>query len=165
VFAIFPDSKQLILPLTFISGLCTFAIAMYWDASDRDRLTRNTDVAFWLHLFAAPLIVHPIFSVLGILNGKETLLSIALVILLYIFMTGVSITVDRRAIMVSSLAYVLYAFTNLLKTYGVVSYSFAITGICFGLSLLLLSAFWHKSRVKVLKLLPDSIKIYLPASN
>jgi hypothetical protein len=30
---------------------------MWWDSSDRARLTRRSDVAFWLHLLAAPMIV------------------------------------------------------------------------------------------------------------
>src|SRR5438874_3733945 len=32
--------------------------AMAFDASDRERATRRADCAFWLHLLAAPLIVH-----------------------------------------------------------------------------------------------------------
>jgi hypothetical protein len=42
----------------FICGVAVFALAMRFDISDRERLTRRTDIAFWLHLLAAPLIVH-----------------------------------------------------------------------------------------------------------
>lgn len=159
----FPSLVEWLLPLLFVSGISLFFIAMIWDASDKVRQTRNSDVAFWLHLAAAPLIVHPIFSFLGILTEQESLWSIGLVIILYVFLTMISLAVDRRAIMVSSLGYVLFAFSTLFQTYGFVSYSFALTGIFIGASLLLLSAFWHTSRSKVLKFIPSSIKVHLPA--
>lgn len=64
-------------------------------------------------------------------------------------MTSISIVVDRRAFMVSSLIYVLYAISNILEAYGVVGYSFAVTGVCIGAALLLLPAFWHPVRGKL----------------
>ena len=41
-------------------GLAIFATAMKFDMSDRNRVTQRTDIAFWLHLLAAPLIVHSV---------------------------------------------------------------------------------------------------------
>lgn len=160
----YPILKDWLTPLLFISGLCLFLIAMVWDASDTTRQTRNSDVAFWLHLIAAPLMVHPIFSMLGILDSNQTIFSLVLVLVLYVFLTMISLAVDRRAIMVSSLGYVLYAFYALFHTYGFVSYSFALTGICMGASLLLLSAFWHPSRKRVIGFTPQFIKTHLPTA-
>ena len=37
---------------------------MYYDLSDRTRTTRLADCAFWLHLLAAPLIVHSLIRLL-----------------------------------------------------------------------------------------------------
>ena len=51
----FPDSQDLPRVLTFVAGICMFGLAMWWDASDRQRITRRADVAFWLHLAAAML--------------------------------------------------------------------------------------------------------------
>jgi hypothetical protein len=45
-------------------GLRVFAAAMSFDLSDRDRMTRRSDCAFWLHLLAAPLIVHSLISLI-----------------------------------------------------------------------------------------------------
>lgn len=163
VVTAYPAAKFYALHFAFVAGLFTFALAMMWDASDRQRVTRHSDVAFWLHLLSAPLIVHPIFSSLGILQGVESLYSSLIVVALYVLLATISIAVDRRAIMVSALIYVIYAFSSLLKTYGLVSYSFAITGICIGATLLLLSAFWHGSREKVLKIVPASLQEHLPA--
>jgi hypothetical protein len=162
--SVYPLSETWLLSMAFIAGLGTFALAMYWDAADRTRQTRYSDVAFWLHLLSAPLIVHPIFASLGILQGLESMASAVFVLLLYVTLAILSIAVDRRAIMVSSLIYVLYAFSSLLENYGVLSYSFAITGICIGSSLLLLSAFWHYSREQVLQWLPQTMQMYLPSS-
>ena len=54
------------LALIFAAGLAVFAFALWWDVSDPARRTRRADVAFWLHLAAAPLIVHPAFSWIGL---------------------------------------------------------------------------------------------------
>jgi len=146
-------------------GLATFLFAMYWDASDTKRITKNADVAFWLHLLSAPLIVHPIFSLLGIFDthtGNETIVTI---ILLYIVLSAISLIVDRRVFMVSSLIYVLYALNTLFKTYGIENNSFALTGILIGFSLLMLSGYWSKARGFVLYLMPRFIQDIVPLSH
>jgi len=160
--SIVPNSKDWPMLIAFASGIVVFGYAMYWDISDRNRITHRSDVAFWLHLLSAPLIVHPVFSALGILEGNESLSSIVIVIGLYLFMTIISVAIDRRAFMVSSLIYVLYALANLLKIYGGLGFSFALTGVLIGIALLLLSAFWHTSRRKLLKILPTPFRKYVP---
>jgi hypothetical protein len=47
---------------------------MFWDYADIHRVTYESDVAFWLHLASAPLIIHPIFGMLGVLDGGESTL-------------------------------------------------------------------------------------------
>jgi len=163
VVSVLPDAKDWLMTLVFISGLATFAIAMYWDASDTARLTHRSDVAFWLHLLSAPMIAHPVFYNLGILEGSESINSMMIVIGLYVVMSVISIAVDRRAFMVSSLGYVLYAISKILEAYGDVSYSFAVTGVCIGAVLLLLSAFWRSTRKRLLAILPGGIQKYVPA--
>ncbi|MCX4029840.1 hypothetical protein H0A36_15845 [Endozoicomonas sp. SM1973] len=165
ILAIFPGMKEWYLSIFFVFGILVFVYAMYWDASDRSRTSRRSDVAFWLHLLSAPLIIHPAFSGLGILSGSESLVSMAIVICLYLLLTFISIVIDRRAFMVSSLIYVVYALSSLLKTYGIVSYSFAFTGVVIGAALLLLSAFWHPTRVVVISFLPSRLKNYCPEVN
>jgi hypothetical protein len=135
---------------------------MYWDASDIERVTQKSDVAFWLHLVSAPLVIHPMFSMLGIFDESQTILSMSLVIVLYLIMTVISIAIDRRAFMVSALAYVLYALSTIINNNGDVGYSFALTGVFMGAALLLLSAFWQAARQHIVKVLPFSIKEYLP---
>jgi hypothetical protein len=159
-----PDSFRYYLTfILLISGLVVFFIAMRWDSADINRQTRKSDVAFWLHLLAAPLIVHPVFSILGILDGHSSWYQALIVMALYIIIAVVSLAIDRRALMVSALAYVLFTFSSLLKDFGVVSLGFAMTALVVGAALLLLSAFWHPSRKFVLKKLPATLRKNLPA--
>jgi MFS family permease len=161
-FALFlwvaPEAKNWLNVLSLLAGLAVFAAAMRWDATDTLRQTRRSDVAFWLHLLAAPLLVHPVFTLLGVSGGHADLAQALAVVALYIGIALVSLAVDRRALMVSALAYVLFAFSALLKQYGVVSLSFAITAFAIGAALLLLSAFWHPTRAFVLGFLPPSLQ-------
>ncbi len=159
----FPMMKLYYQAYMAVAGALTFILAMYWDAKDPKRQTRNSDIAFWLHLLSAPLIVHPIFNSLGIFTGVTGYSTALLVVGLYLVLALVSIAVDRRAIMVSALVYVIYALSGLLQTYGFVSYSMALTGIFIGGSLLLLSAYWHQTRQFVIGLLPSKTHAFLPA--
>lgn len=165
VLSVFPDTQNWIFYLVFICGITAFLLAMHWDSADTQRVTGKSDVAFWLHLASAPLIIHPIFYGLGVFDGNESLWVMALVILLYIVMSVISITIDRRAFMVSSLAYVIYALKTIMDTYGDVSYSFALTGVVMGATLLLLSAFWQTTRNSIVKTLPTTIQRYIPSTN
>ena len=158
----FPEAQQWSRTLFLTGGLFSFALAMRWDAEDTKRQTGKSDVAFWLHLLAAPLIVHPIFSMLGVFEGNNGLLLPVAVIFLYVMLAVISIAIDRRALMVSALIYVLFTFSSLLKTYGIVSLGFAITGLIIGSALLLLSAYWHVSRVYLIKFLPKSALVWIP---
>lgn len=148
--------------LVLIGGLGTFAFAMWWDMSDRTRQTRRSDVAFWLHLAAAPMIAHPIFHALGVLDGTIGTAQAGIVIALYIVFAMISLTVDRRALLVSSLAYVLYAMSALFEKFGAVGLNVALTGLVIGSALLTLSAFWHPARRLMVGALPDDLRRRLP---
>lgn len=160
---LFPNQPMALFAVAFVCGCIAFGLAMYWDSSDTSRTTRQSDVAFWLHLLSAPLIIHPVFLNLGILNGNDNIVNMLLVILLYILMTTVSIAIDRRAFMVSSLVYVVYALASLVNGYGGIGHSFALTGILIGASLLLLAVYWHKVRACLLSVvLPKRLREYVP---
>ncbi len=145
-----------------ILGLGVFLFAMRWDSSDPRRETRRADVAFWLHLLAAPLIVHPIFSLLGLTDGTATTVEAITVIGLYVLLGLAALAIDRRALLVSALAYVLYALNSLFETYGVVELNVALTALVIGSALLLLSAFWTNARRAVVKPLPTGLQSRLP---
>lgn len=143
-------------------GLAVFALAMYWDARDPERRDYRSDAAFWLHLLAAPLLVHPVFSALQVFEGGIGTAQALAMLAAYLALALVSLAIDRRALMVSALAYVLYGFSALLKQFGVVGQGFALTALAIGALLLLLSAFWQPCRRAVLLRLPPSLRRHLP---
>jgi hypothetical protein len=153
-----PGGEHWLLPLMFCAGLLVFGCALRWDLSDRDRRTRRSDVAFWLHLLAAPLLVHPVFGAMQRLDD-HALAQTLLVLGVYVALGVVSLAINRRALMVSALSYVLFAFTALLRESGVVSLSFTLTALVIGSALLLLSAFWHPCRTAVLQWLPGARRL------
>ena len=159
------QSQSLILGFVLFLGIGTFLFAMWWDGSDRARLTRRADVAFWLHLLAAPMIVHPIFTLLGLNNNTATISEGFVVILLYIVLGLTALAVDRRALLVSALAYVLYALNALFQQFGAVELNVALTALVIGSALLMLSAFWTQTRAAIVGPLPEGLRERLPLVN
>ncbi len=157
--------ETVILSLVLVSGLAIFALAMRWDMTDRDRTTRRSDVAFWLHLLAAPMIAHPLFYSLGVTQGDNIGAGAALAVLaIYIVFGIVALSVDRRALLVSALAYVLIALTYLFREFGAVELNFALTALVIGSALLTLSALWTPIRRAVVNGLPSDLQARLPAT-
>jgi len=157
--------RDILLGFSLLLGIGVFLFAMWWDSSDPARQTRRSDVAFWLHLLAAPLIVHPIFSLLGLTDGSASIGEAVIVLLVYLVLGLTALAIDRRALLVSALAYVLWALTDLFERFGAVELSFALTALVIGSALLLLSAFWHNVRRAVVKPLPTSLQARLPLTD
>ncbi|MEO0871166.1 MAG: hypothetical protein AAFY19_04280 [Pseudomonadota bacterium] len=165
--AIGPDtlSQTLVLSLVFVAGLAIFTFAMRWDISDRERITRRSDVAFWLHLLAAPMIAHPIFHLIGVTGGDNIGIGAAVGVLgVYVAFGLIALAIDRRALLVSALAYVLFALTFLFREFGAVELNFALTALVIGSALLSLSAFWQPIRSAVVSALPEDLQKKLPAT-
>jgi len=156
------DAKNIILGFVLFLGIGMFLFAMWWDGSDRARLTRRSDVAFWLHLLAAPMIAHPVFTLLGLTSGHVSVAEGLAVVALYLVLGITALAVDRRALLVSALAYVLYALSSLFKQFGAVELNIALTALVIGSALLLLSAFWHQARGAIVRPLPESLRERLP---
>lgn len=146
VMGFVPSAERAFFWLVLASGVAMFAFAMRWDISDRERRTRRSDVAFWLHLAAAPMIAHALFNLLGVFDGPIGGAMALVVIALYLVFGFVALAVDRRALLVSSLVYVLYALSSLFETAGAVELAWAFTALVIGSALLTLSAFWHPMR-------------------
>ena len=156
------NARDLILGFVLLLGIGTFLFAMSWDSSDRARITRRSDVAFWLHLLAAPMIVHPVFTLLGLNDGNATIGEGMVVVLLYVVIGVTALAIDRRALLVSALAYVLWALSDLFERFGAVELNIALTALIIGSALLLLSAFWSQARAAVVKPLPNKLRERLP---
>ena len=166
--AVGPDNiapEQTLMPLVFAAGIAIFAFAMRWDMSDRTRTTRRADVAFWLHLLAAPMIAHPLFYWLGITRGDDLGIDGVIgVLFVYVALGFVALAIDRRALLVSALAYVLAAITWLFDRFGAVELNIALTALVIGSALLTLSAFWSPIRRSVVGMLPGNLQSRLPVA-
>ncbi len=151
-----------------IAGLVLFAIAMRYDSGDRTRETRRSDVAFWLHLAAAPLIVHGLFTAIGFEPFSGVMASPLPVFIVFAVLIAVALTVDRRPILVSSLSYLFAAIGKLLSDMdpnmdaGQRVLNAALAPGILGIGVLLLAAGWTPLRRQLLKIMPHSIARLVP---
>jgi hypothetical protein len=137
---------------SLVCGLAVFVAAMRFDMSDRERLTRRADCAFWLHLVAAPLIVRSAMS----LTAAPAVAVIAIVAALAV----VALLIDRRALLVSGLAYLGGAIGYILS--GDSLSVLAATLVILGAIVLTLGAGWVPLRRRLLALVSPAIANRLP---
>ncbi len=160
------SDTPILAPAAFACGLAVFAFAMRWDLSDRERRTQRADIAFWLHLLAAPLIVHPLFYWMDVLRGHTVSTAQGLgVLAIYLIFAVVALIVDRRALLVSALLYVLVVLNRLLDKFGGIEFNLAVAALIIGCALLTLSVFWPTLRRFLVRPLPGSWRARLPATN
>jgi hypothetical protein len=148
-------------------GLIVLAVALLYDARDPRRVTRLSDCAFWLHLVAAPLIVSPALMLIkSSTDGGAT----SGIILLTVFLLALfALAIDRRALLVSSLASFTVAVYDVLSggislpDSGGMPISFIMTLALVGGFVLILGVFWHPLRNRLLPILKSTaIGPYLP---
>jgi hypothetical protein len=147
-----------------VFGLAVFALAMKWDFSDRERRTRRTDTAFWLHVLAAPLIVHPLAALLGAGFATVSGAAPALILAMFAAIAIVAVVVDRRALLVSALVYFGGSILVLIRGAGWIgSIDEALTVGLVGAVVLGLSVAWAPLRAVVLKFVPAAVRAVVPA--
>jgi hypothetical protein len=108
------------------------------------------------------MIVHPIFSLLGLTDGEASIGEAMAVLLVYVLLGITALAIDRRALLVSALAYVLFALISLFDRFGAVELNIALAAFVIGSGLLLLSAFWHNVRRAIVNPLPPALQARLP---
>jgi hypothetical protein len=163
-----PNLDNILLGFLLLLGIGVFLFAMWWDSSDPRRETRRSDVAFWLHLLSAPMIVHPVFKLLGLSEGGGTTGGALVVVFVYLLFGLSALAIDRRALLVSALAYVLWALSRLFEQAGASGadgLNLALTALVIGSGLLLLSAFWHNAPTAIVRPLPPALKARLPITD
>lgn len=159
----FDTATSMIPAIGFVLGLGVFAGALAFDASDRDRITQRADIAFWLHLLAAPLMVHPVFQAFGVTSGDIGAFGALVVIALYCVFGAIALVVDRRALLVSALLYVAIALAMLFGELGSVGLTSALSALVIGAGLLTLSVFWASLRSFIVERLPLVVQAQVPA--
>ena len=130
-------------------GLIIFIVAMQFDIRDTERKTYLSDSAFWLHLLAAPLIVHGLMiSVLFSQQGWIADVNQAVLIVPFFgIILLIALLLDRRAMLVSTQLYMIYAVTQLLEgqlgsTQNIIIYVLLILGFV----IIFFGTYWYKTR-------------------
>jgi hypothetical protein len=151
--------------ISLICGLAIFTLAMRFDMTDPERLTRRTDIAFWLHLLAAPLIVRSLLR--GLMANTSKLDPTAAVAIMAVFLalSLVAVLIDRRAMLVSGLSYAGYAFATLIRQAGLSDMTTPATVLALGAFVLLLSAGWRPLRAAILGVTPSAFTRNLPKTS
>lgn len=140
-------------------GIVIFLGAMWFDVKDRLRVTRFAECAFWLHLFAAPMLVHALLF--GDPHGTP---NTAFILGTMAVMSIIALLIDRRALLVSGLSYFAVAIGQLVSSSSLLGFqSFALTAFILGAFMLALGLGWTPIRRGALALLPfDALKSRLP---
>jgi hypothetical protein len=137
--------------LGLVFGLLLFAAAMWYDTSDPQRRTRNADCGFWLHMAAAPLIVHSLLSIFGGTALAKSGIGSGLTVALIAGITLVALAIDRRALIVSSLGYLLAAVSYVVATASqLLGGSTFSSLIVLGVVVLVVGMGWHPARRAIL---------------
>ncbi|MFP3921843.1 MAG: hypothetical protein ACLFU3_09080 [Dichotomicrobium sp.] len=154
-------------PLFLVIGVATFMLAMRYDLRDPARQTRLSDVAFWLHLAAAPMIVNSAMGFvwttdrasLGLGDAFSTIVLIAALAI-------VAVIIDRRALLVAGLIYFGVALSVIINRTGMDEAAVtALTVLGLGAALLLLGVGWRRTRHAVVsQLVPGALARRLPTA-
>ncbi|MBL0371996.1 hypothetical protein JJB09_08145 [Rhizobium sp. KVB221] len=145
-----------------------FGTALYYDFSDRLRATRRSDVAFWLHLAAAPAILYTVITLVywsgqSWFEAGTTAMQAAIIVFAVLVLMLIGIVLDRRAFVTSGLLSFGYAFKVLLEEGGIAQFLASTDNIGFvillavGVIVLTLGIGWKPLRRVVIKTLPDSL--------
>ncbi len=163
-------SPRLVGLLGFVFAAGLFAAAMWFDLSDRLRRTRRSDVAFWLHMIAAPSLLYSAFAMVFGISGfnnsdapapqMETAL-MALGIIVVLMLVGVII--DRRAFVTSGLISLGVALYALFYQVGISASGLTpFVVLMVGVTVLLLGTGWVRLRSLMLTAFPASLREKLP---
>ena len=159
-FYLWPEkAPSLMQPAQLAAGVFIFLLGVYFDARDPERKTRISDNGFWLHFFAAPLILN---SVLGMTVGADMLTrnssGAAVVTLIVVFVFSlVSLLINRRALLVAGLLYALIAAGYLISKVGLSGgWTAAVTLLVLGGAMVLLGGGWHSLRRVVVAPFPKT---------
>jgi len=157
-------------PIIFAAfGLIVFVVAMWFDAQDTKRISHMSDSAFWLHFLAAPLFVHGVMASMLISESSffEIINKEMVIFIFFACFFLLALLVDRRAMLVSTQLYVIYALTQLFQdrvssTQDVMIYIL----MAIGLFVIYFGAYWYKTRQLIFGFMAESaITKYIPALN
>lgn len=166
-----PEMLRAALYMPLVCGIVVFAVGVALDLHDRERRTVWSDCAFWLHVVSAPMLVHPLFImatgqdvVFGDIEpGNDATVMLAILILGFVY---VALAIDRRSLLVPTLAYfgtlgIYYLVNSAANSTGIPA--FAIILLVVGGLIILFGAGWQRIRRLIVRpTLPTSVLDRLP---
>ncbi len=157
-------------PIIFTGfGLLVFTIAMWFDIRDTARESHLSDSAFWLHLLASPLIVHGAMVSL-LFSDQAWIQALQKEIIIVGFFVGIlliALLLDRRAMLISTQLYMIYALTQLFQGQLDSAQNILIyTLMALGLFIIFFGSYWYKIRRLIFGFLSGSVfSRYIPDLN
>lgn len=166
-----PELLRAALYMPLVCGLVVFATAVALDLYDRHRRKVWSDCAFWLHVVSAPMLVHPLFImatgqdvVFGRIEpGASATVMLTVLILGFVY---VALAIDRRSLLVPTLAYfgtlgIYYLVNSAANSTGIPP--FALILLAVGALVILFGAGWQRIRRLIVgSTLPTSVLDRLP---
>lgn len=145
-----------------VAAIGLFTVAMRYDLSDPQRLTRRSDIAFWLHLGAAPVLLYAMLFFVFLDRSSTNWWGVdtsyghaAMVIAIVGIFMLIGLIIDRRAFVTSGLASLGFAIWTILRQNSVGSSEYApVTILVVGIVVLGIGIFWQPLRRLVMGLLP-----------
>lgn len=169
----FIDTHKIASSLIFVGvAIALFALAMSFDLADPKRVTRNSDIAFWLHLATAPALLYAILVSIFLQSGaslfsleaEQVYSSASKILVVVVLLMAIGIVIDRRAFVTSGLVSLIIASVAVLKQTDRLPGGSAIF-----IALLMVGGFvltigigWPHLRRFVVGLLPQAIQAKLP---
>jgi hypothetical protein len=166
-----PELLRAALYMPLVCGLAVFGIGVALDLYDRERRKVWSDCAFWLHVVSAPMLVHPLFImatgqdvVFGRIEpGADATVMLAVLIIGFVY---VALAIDRRSLLVPTLAYfgslgIYYLVNSTANTTGIPP--FALILLVVGGLIIVFGAGWQRIRRLIVgPTLPTSVLDRLP---
>ena len=161
--AVFETHPNFVSAVFLLVAFALFALAMRYDISDPLRLTRRSDIAFWLHLVTAPALLYAMLSLVLLRQFTQPVFDMAtgyavIVILIVAIFMLLGLIIDRRAFVTSgliSLGLAIFAVINRSGFQGA-AYGF-VTVLAVGVVVLAIGIFWVRLRRIVMRGMPLAI--------
>ncbi|MDP9810331.1 hypothetical protein J2W42_003192 [Rhizobium tibeticum] len=157
--------------LSIIAIICAvglFALAMKFDLRDPLRRTVNSDIAFWLHLGAAPALLYSVISLAGLSGGTLAALQTVsfrtpVVVATVVALMLIGLVIDRRAFVTSGLLSLGFALYGIFRQGDArVDTYIYITLLTVGAIVLVIGTGWMPLRRLVIRTLPAAMQEKLP---
>lgn len=161
----------MMLSFCLAGALGLLATALWFDLADPARVTRRSDVAFWLHLVTAPALLYSLLALIfymrqsgsgwdvGVIATSQPVTVVAVVSVFVLF----GLAIDRRAFVTASLVSLGFSLSTLLaQKFSSLGSIFFISLLVLGLIVLTIGVLWPALRRIVIGLLPAGLQVKLP---